>query len=78
MSKTSNILLIIICLFFVVDFVYTMVTYSEPATKIKKQYVNENLITINIDGEEYLYGRLNGTTVLVPKVKSCNCKCENK
>ena len=78
MSKTSNILLIIICLFFVVDFVYTMVTYSEPKAKTKEQYVHEKLTTIKIDGEEYLYGNLNRTTVLVPKVKSCNCKCENK
>ena len=77
MSKTSNILLIIICLLFIVDFVYTIVTYSESKDKTKEQYVHKKLTTIKIDGEEYLYGNLNRTTVLVPKVKTCNCKCKN-
>lgn len=78
MSKTSNILLLIISLLFLIHFIYTVVTYSEPKTKTTEQHVHEKLITIKIDGEEYLYGHLNGNTVLVPKVKSCNCKCENK
>lgn len=78
MSKTSLILLIALCLLCAAQIILAVVAYYDFTTKTKEQLLNERFSTVKIDGEDYLYGHLNGNTVLVPKVKSCNCKCENK
>ena len=76
MSKTSDIFLIVICVLSFISFTWTVIIYAESSNKSKIQSIDENLKTIKIDGEDYLYGVLNKTTVLVPKAKSCNCKCK--
>jgi hypothetical protein len=78
MSKTSYFLLIALCLLFVIQFIYVIVTYSDSTTKTKEQLLNERFSTVKIDGEEYLYGHYYKNVILIPKVKPCNCKCENK
>jgi hypothetical protein len=78
MSKTSYFLLIVLCLLFVIQFIYVIVTYSDSTTKTKEQLLNERFSTVKIDGEEYLYGHYYKNVILIPKVKPCNCKCENK
>ncbi len=56
---------------------YSVGRLGTPVHSEKNHYavdkiVSEKLITIEIDGQKYLFGRINGTTVLAPKQK---CKC---
>ena len=78
MSKTSLILLIALCLLCAAQIILAVVSYSDFTTKTKEQLLNERFSTVKIDGEDYLYGHYYKNVILIPKVKPCNCKCENK
>ena len=47
--------------------------YQNKNEKQREESISKKLITIQIDGEDYLYGHFGRTTILIPKAKSCKC-----
>ncbi len=73
--KIKNFKIITISFFSIILIVLGIGVYQSQYQKPKmlEEELQKKLITIQIDGEEYLYGHFGRTTILVPKYKSCKC-----
>jgi hypothetical protein len=80
MTNWKNFLFGVLPIILLLTFLYLLFEAPKEFSKKSKSdvvkiddIISSKLITIEIDGEKYLYGKIEGSTVLTPKIK---CSCE--
>lgn len=72
MRLTAPILITLSALLFISMMSYAIMT-TDKQSQTYKDHVKDSFITIEIDGEEYLYGSFTKNVVLIPKTRKCSC-----
>lgn len=73
MNKIFGMLLIALCALMLIVCMWALISHSVRNPQSQKNWVKEQLITIEIDGKEYLFGEFNKNVVIIPKTTKCSC-----
>ena len=73
MNKVFGILIVALCAFMLVVCMWALISHSIRNPQTHKEWVKNQLITIEVDGKEYLYGEFPKSTLMVPKTPNCSC-----
>ena len=73
MNKILGMLLIALSAFMLVVCMWALISHSVRTPQTQKEWVKNQLITIEVDGKEYLYGDFNKNVVIIPKTAKCSC-----
>lgn len=73
MSKALGITFITLCLSLFLLTMWALISNLNRDTQTQKQWIKEKLITIEVDGKEYLFGEFNKNVVIIPKTPKCSC-----
>lgn len=73
MNKVFGILIVALCAIMLVVCMWALISHSVRNPQSQKSWVKEQLITIEVDGKEYLFGEFNKNIVIVPKTAKCSC-----
>jgi hypothetical protein len=73
MNKVFGILIVALCAFMLIVCMWALISHSVRNTQSQKNWVKEQLITIEVDGKEYLFGEFNKNVVIIPKTAKCSC-----
>jgi hypothetical protein len=73
MNKVLGMLLIALCAIMLVVCMWALISHSVKNPQSQKSWVKEQLITIEVDGKEYLFGEFNKNVVIIPKTADCSC-----
>ena len=73
MNKVLGMLLIALCAIMLVVCMWALISHSVKNPQSQKSWVKEQLITIEVDGKEYLFGEFNNIVVIIPKTADCSC-----
>ncbi len=73
MNKVFGILIVALCAFMLIVCMWALISHSIRTPQSQKNWVKEQLITIEVDGKEYLFGEFNKNVVIIPKTAKCSC-----
>ena len=73
MNKILGMLLIALSAFMLIVCMWALISHSVRNPQTQKEWVKNQLITIEVDGKEYLYGEFPKSTVMIPKTAKCSC-----
>jgi uncharacterized membrane protein required for colicin V production len=73
MNKILGMLLIALSAFMLIVCMWALISHSVRNPQTQKEWVKNQLITIEVDGKEYLYGDFNKNVVIIPKTTKCSC-----
>ncbi len=73
MNKILGMLLIALSAFMLAVCMWALISHSVRNPQTQKEWVKNQLITIEVDGKEYLYGDFNKNVVIIPKTTKCSC-----